>query len=206
MASIIYILIRYRFKTHSKYLNLNKETVKRLIKKYTPSPLVEDFQAENFVTEEIKFNFSSYDIFNLGNMYKKDSAIHKYGIGICGPRGFYGTLDIHLQLEDEICKLFNKESLILYSNHFMAIQSIITSFYRPKNTIFHHIDCSEAICRGLKLSKSKCRSFIDLNDLELKLKDKIPDRFVIVERLGKNNGILCDSKQLTELRRKYGFK
>lgn len=26
-------------------------------------------------------------------------TIHKYGVGSCGPRGFYGTIDVHLQLE-----------------------------------------------------------------------------------------------------------
>ena len=27
------------------------------------------------------------------------AAIHKYGVGSCGPRGFYGTVDVHLHLE-----------------------------------------------------------------------------------------------------------
>ena len=26
-------------------------------------------------------------------------TIEKYGIGSCGPRGFYGTIDVHLTLE-----------------------------------------------------------------------------------------------------------
>ena len=26
-------------------------------------------------------------------------TINKYGVGSCGPRGFYGTIDVHLQLE-----------------------------------------------------------------------------------------------------------
>ena len=26
-------------------------------------------------------------------------TIEKYGVGSCGPRGFYGTIDVHLQLE-----------------------------------------------------------------------------------------------------------
>ena len=27
------------------------------------------------------------------------ATIDKYGVGSCGPRGFYGTIDVHLQLE-----------------------------------------------------------------------------------------------------------
>lgn len=26
-------------------------------------------------------------------------TVEKYGIGSCGPRGFYGTIDVHLTLE-----------------------------------------------------------------------------------------------------------
>lgn len=27
------------------------------------------------------------------------ATINKYGVGSCGPRGFYGTIDVHLELE-----------------------------------------------------------------------------------------------------------
>lgn len=27
------------------------------------------------------------------------NTINKYGVGSCGPRGFYGTIDVHLDLE-----------------------------------------------------------------------------------------------------------
>ncbi len=31
-----------------------------------------------------------------------DAVITKYGVGSCGPRGFYGTFDVHLALEKEL--------------------------------------------------------------------------------------------------------
>jgi hypothetical protein len=30
---------------------------------------------------------------------KCSQTIEKYGVGSCGPRGFYGTIDVHLDLE-----------------------------------------------------------------------------------------------------------
>ena len=27
------------------------------------------------------------------------ATVSKYGVGACGPRGFYGTIDVHLELE-----------------------------------------------------------------------------------------------------------
>ena len=33
-----------------------------------------------------------------------EATINKYGVGSCGPRGFYGTIDVHLQLEERLAK------------------------------------------------------------------------------------------------------
>lgn len=38
-------------------------------------------------------------------------ALNKYGCGSCGPRGFYGTIDVHLELEKAIAKFMNTEVL-----------------------------------------------------------------------------------------------
>jgi serine palmitoyltransferase len=32
------------------------------------------------------------------------ATIEKYGVGSCGPRGFYGTIDVHLELEERLAK------------------------------------------------------------------------------------------------------
>ena len=31
-------------------------------------------------------------------------SISKYGVGSCGPRGFYGTVDVHLELEKRLAQ------------------------------------------------------------------------------------------------------
>ena len=31
-------------------------------------------------------------------------SISKYGVGSCGPRGFYGTVDVHLELEKRLAE------------------------------------------------------------------------------------------------------
>ncbi|XP_077301459.1 uncharacterized protein LOC143922061 [Arctopsyche grandis] len=64
--------------------------------------------------------------------YKKEikKTIREYGVGTCGPRGFYGTVDIHLELETKLAEIFEKEAAILYSNYFTCVQSVIPSFYK----------------------------------------------------------------------------
>jgi serine palmitoyltransferase len=36
-------------------------------------------------------------------------------VGSCGPRGFYGTIDVHLELEEKAAKFMGVEEAILYS-------------------------------------------------------------------------------------------
>lgn len=44
------------------------------------------------------------------------SEIAGRGVGTCGPRGFYGTLDVHLELEQKLADLYDAEACLLYAN------------------------------------------------------------------------------------------
>jgi hypothetical protein len=41
-------------------------------------------------------------------------TVEKYGVGSCGPRGFYGTFDIHLDLEKALAQFMGQEEGIIY--------------------------------------------------------------------------------------------
>lgn len=64
------------------------------------------------------------------------SAVGKYGVGSCGPRGFFGTVDVHLQLEEEIAKFMKTEEAILYSYGYSAIASAIPAYAKAGDVIF----------------------------------------------------------------------
>ena len=70
-------------------------------------------------------------------------ALYKYGVGSCGPRGFYGTIgkilfaasrtvtdstDIHLHLEKRIQKFMQSEDALIYAYGFATIVSVIPAF------------------------------------------------------------------------------
>ena len=63
-------------------------------------------------------NFGSFNFLNMAMDEKQskvaNQAIRKYGVGSCGPRGFYGTFDVHLDLEKEIAEFMGVEETILY--------------------------------------------------------------------------------------------
>ena len=52
------------------------------------------------------------------------ATLEKYGCGSCGPRGFYGTIDLHLDFENLIAK-FMKTVVLLYDSYFILIKLLI---------------------------------------------------------------------------------
>lgn len=64
------------------------------------------------------------------------STIFKYGVGSCGPRGFYGTVDVHLSLERELAAFMNCEEAVLYSYGFATIASAIPAYAKRGDIIY----------------------------------------------------------------------
>lgn len=64
------------------------------------------------------------------------SALETYGVGSCGPRGFFGTVDVHLQLEEKIAAFMGAEEAILYSFGFSAISSSIPAYAKVGDVIY----------------------------------------------------------------------
>lgn len=64
-------------------------------------------------------NFAAFNFLGLLNSdvakEKAVEALRKYGVGSCGPPGFYGTLDVHMELEEKIAAFIGTEDAILYS-------------------------------------------------------------------------------------------
>ncbi|KAG0439808.1 Serine palmitoyltransferase 1 [Dictyocoela muelleri] len=153
------------------------------------------------------FNLADQDFFNSSNENKKILAniLKKYGVGTCGPPGFYGTLDIHLELEKTISKITKKDS-ILYSNLFTCINSVIYCFCRRYDQIFFHADCNEAILRGILSTKCQSYDFNNVNDLKNKL-DKNFNRqkrnFLILEGIFKNTGAILNLPEYLKIKQKY---
>lgn len=64
------------------------------------------------------------------------NSIRKYGVGSCGPRGFYGTVDVHLELEERLAKFMDQEEAVLYSYAFSTVASSIPAYSKRHDVIF----------------------------------------------------------------------
>lgn len=202
-----YLLVKYRYRHTSSYVPLKKRTKKRLIKAFKPDPIVQSVK-EPYIFNNVKYNFSSYDVFNLAKKYKEEikSVIREYGVGTCGPRGFYGTLDIHLDLEKKLAEIFDREAAMIYPNYFACIQSVIPCFCKSRNNVFVYSKASEAIKSGITLCRSTIHTYDSMDDLKKKLDRKMKYKFVIVERVAKNTGEVADLDLLVRWKNEYGFR
>ena len=92
---------------------------------------------------------ASYDFLGLHHHddVKKNgsAALSKYGCGTCGPRGFYGTLDVHLSLEDSIAKFLGTDAAIIYSYAFATSSSVISCFSNRSDILLADKACSFGI-------------------------------------------------------------
>ncbi|XP_068618392.1 serine palmitoyltransferase 1 [Battus philenor] len=143
-------------------------------------------------------------------------SLHKYGVGSCGPRGFYGTIDVHLELEERLAKFLEVEETCVYSYGFSTIASAIPAYAKKGDIIFADKAIWFAIQKGIEASRSEVRYFEhnDAKDLERLLEEASqkkqlnPKRraFLVVEAIYFNTGEMCPLKQVVELARRYKLR
>ncbi|CAF0775465.1 unnamed protein product [Adineta ricciae] len=219
---------------------LTEKEKQELIDEWQPEPLVPPVDAnhpalnvrvlDGIVGKTIEIdgkkslNFATFNFLNfVGNPRITDKAIQavqKYGVGSCGPRGFYGTIDIHLELEERLAHFFNCEEGIIYSYGFSTVASIIPAYSKRNDILFVDEGVHYAIQKGVEASRSTVKWFRhnDISDLErLLVEQDIHDkknpkkartlrRFLIIEGLYMNYGDLCPLPRMVELKYQYKYR
>jgi len=146
-----------------------------------------------------------------------ERCIRKYGVGSCGPRGFYGSVDVLLELEEKIADFLGLEEAALYSYGFSTIASAIPSYSKAGDIIFADEHVNFPIQRGLQASRSIIkmfrhndpRHFEELLEEQAKLDAKNPKkaktvrRFCVVEGIYAKTGEMCPLKEISVLCKKH---
>jgi len=243
---ILYILFVKRDKSTAEKdkLKLSKKEEDELIKEWVPEPLVQALTQDEIdevnstlvvtsgatttVTlegyDEPKLNFTTFDFLGLsGDPVLKDSArkaLTKYGCGSCGPRGFYGTIDLHVQLEQSLARYFGCPEAIIYSDSANTPPSTIPAFAKRGDLIVADAGVNETMRTGLQLSRATIlfHKHNDMEDLERVLKSvRAQDeklgrqsdcqrRFIVAEGLYRNYGTIMKLKEVVALKHKYLFR
>ncbi|KAF8452746.1 pyridoxal phosphate-dependent transferase [Boletus edulis BED1] len=200
------------------FIQFSEKEIDELVDEWTPESLVQplndweqrDLNSVPVVTGPIGpkpkllsngkpvINLASFNFAGLaGNEQIKEKAIEtlrKYGLGSCGPPGFYGTVDVHLDLERNIAEFLGTEASILYSQGFSTISSVIPAFCKRGDVIVADRSVNFAIQKGIQISRSTIRWY-DHNDLK-SLEDASFER----------DGEMVDLPKLIELKLKYKYR
>jgi serine palmitoyltransferase len=169
-------------------------------------------------------NAASFDFLGLSRdpSLKASSltALDHYGVGSCGPRGFYGTIDLHLQLEHALAQFLQVDEAICYSEGASATTSAIQAFAKKGDLLIIDEACSEPILSGANLSRATIRYFKhnDMSDLRrilsaIREEDKLlrrdtsqQRRFIVVEGIYRNTGDICPLLEIVQLRKEFFYR
>jgi len=232
---------RYKITTELKN-QLTEKEIEELIDEWEPESLVPDISDDvrkleleslptlkgivgpKSVMEDgsTVINLVSNNFLGISNdkrlLEKAIAGVNKYGVGTCGPPGFYGTLDVHMELEKKLAKFYGTESAIIYAQGFSTVSSVIPAFLKRGDLLICDDQCNFAIQKGAQISRSNVRYFKhnDMNDLEELLESihvndkkkgtKITRRFIVTEGIFYNTGELCNLEKIIELKYKYKYR
>ncbi|KAJ3605016.1 hypothetical protein NHX12_027067 [Muraenolepis orangiensis] len=233
---IIRLLFSKTYKLQETYKLTEKEK-EDLIEEWQPEPLVplvsKDHPSLSYdivtgppshkiiINGKECINFASFNFLGLlDNERVKQKALaslKKYGVGTCGPRGFYGTFDVHLELESRLAKFMKTEEAIIYSYGFATIASAIPAYAKRGDIVFVDEAACFSIQKGLQASRSVIKYFKhnNMEDLERQLdeqqledqknprKAKVTRRFIVVEGLYMNTADICPLPELVRMKYKY---
>lgn len=146
-------------------------------------------------------------------------TIKNYGVGSCGPAGFYGNQDVHSNLEYDLARFFGTESAVLYGQDFCVAASVIPAFTKRGDVIVADDRVSVSLQNALQLSRSTVYYFKhnDMESLEDLLREltehekeenlpALPRKFIVTEGLFHNLGDIAPLPDLVRLKEKYKYR
>jgi 8-amino-7-oxononanoate synthase len=136
------------------------------------------------------------------------AAIDKYGTGCAGSRFLNGTLDIHIELENKLARLVNKDAALCYSTGFQVNLGVVSLLAgRHDYLLLDELDHA-SIIEGSRLSFSKVLKFAH-NDMEalrnkLKLCHKDRIKLIVVDGVFSMEGDIINLPEVVRLAEHYG--
>jgi len=135
------------------------------------------------------------------------AAIQKYGSGCAGSRFLNGTLDIHIELENELADLVGKKAALAYPTGYQANVGCITAMTEKGDHIVTDKLDHASIIDGCLMSQGIMLRYNhnDMKHLERVLsKTKRTGTLIVVDGIFSMEGDIADLPAIVELAEKYG--
>lgn len=135
------------------------------------------------------------------------AAVEKFGTGCAGSRFLNGTLEIHLELEQALARLVNKEAVLLYSTGFQVNLGVISALVGKGEYILADKSDHASIVDGCLLSQGEFIRFAhnDMSALEKRLQ-AIPveaGKLIVVDGVFSMEGDIINLPEVCRLAEKY---
>lgn len=248
LLELLLVIFAFRYLTSKKYapdsrdLALSENEIEGLVNEWQPDALVPQLSPVEKMDIDVQpvinnasgqlvrlvgdgreyVNLSSCDFLGLLQhpeiLNSAKTALRKHGVGACGPPGFYGTIDVHLDLEQKLAKFIGTEEAIIYSQNFAAVSSVLPAFSKRGDILICDESINFALQKGVQISRSSIYYYKhnDMQDLE-RLLDRISSeaknskkplnrRFIVFEGVSQYYGDICPLPRILELKRKYKFR
>lgn len=175
------------------------------------TPISSEQDTEVIVNGKKVLMFGSNSYLGLTNHPKikeaAKKAIDKYGSGCAGSPFLNGTLDIHIQLQNELCEFLGKEDVILFSAGFQANSGVIPSLTTRNDYIIFDDRDHASIMEGKQISFATSYKYKhnDLADLERILK-KCPHeavKLVVTDGVFSMEGDIAPITELVDICNRY---
>jgi 8-amino-7-oxononanoate synthase len=138
-------------------------------------------------------------------------AIAKYGTGLTGSRFLNGTIDLHLELEQELAEWLETEAALVFTTGHQANLGALGTILGPGDTVIADSGDHASILDGCILSRAKLRAFrhnrMDL--LEKSLDKATRDGggvMVVVDGVFSMEGDVAPLPEIIELCRRFGAR
>lgn len=135
------------------------------------------------------------------------AATKKYGTGCAGSRFLNGTLDLHVQLEEELAKFVGKDEALCFSTGFTVNEGIIPSVVGRGDYLICDDRDHASIVDGRRLSFATQLRYKhnDMEDLEKQLQKCEPNavKLIVVDGVFSMEGDLANLPEIVRLKKKY---
>src|SRR4051794_31162615 len=138
-------------------------------------------------------------------------ALERYGTGLTGSRLLNGTIDLHLELEDELAAWMGTEEAIVFTTGHQANVGTLGTLLGPGDTVVADSGDHASILDGCLLSRAKLRVFRHNRlDLLAKQLDRAAEDgggvLVVVDGVFSMEGDIAPLSQIVELCQKHGAR
>lgn len=166
------------------------------------------------------FDFASFDYHSFSSdpevLDVARKTICAYGVGSCGPRGFYGTVKPHLDVEKDLAAFLETEAAAVYSFSYATIATLISCFAARGDYIVMDREVNSAVEEGCSLSRANVQTYLhnNMDDLERVLKEVVAKdsqkgphrRLIVTEGVFVNTGSICHLQAIKKLADTYKFR